>query len=57
MMYMVIIIDHLHHLKNESKILVFTYNSDQTVYNRILQRENVNEVPKYSLKTISIKYL
>jgi len=28
MMYTVFIIDHIHHLMNESKKLIFTYNSD-----------------------------
>jgi hypothetical protein len=31
-MYVVIIIDHIHHLINESKMLIFTYNSDRRVY-------------------------
>jgi hypothetical protein len=30
--YMIFIIDHIHHLMNESKILIFAYNSDQMVY-------------------------
>jgi hypothetical protein len=29
MMYMVFIIDHIHHLINEFKILIFAYNSDR----------------------------
>jgi len=32
MMYMVFIIDHIHHLMNESKLLIFAYNSDRRVY-------------------------
>jgi len=32
MMYMVFIIDHIHHLINESKIQSFAYNSDWRVY-------------------------
>jgi len=32
MMYIVFIIDHIHHLMNESKMLVFAYNSDRRVY-------------------------
>jgi len=32
MMYMVFIIDHIHHLINESKILIFAYNSVRRVY-------------------------
>jgi len=32
MMYIVFIIDQIHHLMNESKILIFAYNSDQKVY-------------------------
>jgi len=31
-MYMVFIIDHIHHLMNESKMLIFAYNRDQRVY-------------------------
>jgi len=31
MMYMVFIIYHLHHLINESKMLIFAYNSDRRV--------------------------
>jgi len=30
---MIFIIDRLHHLMNESKILIFTYNSDRRMYN------------------------
>jgi hypothetical protein len=29
---MIFIIDHIHHLMNESKILIFAYNSDRRVY-------------------------
>jgi len=32
MMHMVFIIDHIHHLMNESKMLNFAYNSDRRVY-------------------------
>jgi len=32
MMYIVFIIDHIHHLMNESKILTFAYISDRRVY-------------------------
>ena len=32
MMYMVFIIDHIHHLMNESKMLIFAYNRDRRVY-------------------------
>jgi len=32
MMYMNFIIEHIHHLMNEYKKLIFTYNSDQRVY-------------------------
>jgi len=32
MMYMIFIIDHIHHLMNESKIIIFAYNSDWRVY-------------------------
>jgi len=35
MMYVVIIIDHIHHLMNEPKMLFFAYNSDRRVYIRI----------------------
>jgi len=28
MMYMTFIIGHIHHLINESKMLIFTYNND-----------------------------
>jgi len=28
-MYTVFIIDHIHHLMNEYKLLIFTYNSDR----------------------------
>jgi len=31
-MYRVFIIDHIHHLMNESKMLIFVYNSDWRVY-------------------------
>jgi len=30
---MIFIIDHIHHLINKSKILIFAYNSDRRVYN------------------------
>jgi len=33
MTYMVFIIDHIHHLMNESKMHNFTYNNDQRMYN------------------------
>jgi len=29
---MILIIDHIHHLMNESKMLIFVYNSDWMVY-------------------------
>jgi len=32
MMYVVFIINHIHHLMNESKMLIFAYNSDRRVY-------------------------
>jgi hypothetical protein len=32
MMYMIFIIDHIHHLMNEFKMQSFAYNSDQRVY-------------------------
>jgi len=32
MMYMIFITDHIHHLMNESKTLIFAYNSDRRVY-------------------------
>jgi hypothetical protein len=32
MMYIIFIIDHIHHLMNESKIQSFVYNSDRRVY-------------------------
>jgi len=32
MMYMIFIIDHIHHLINKPKILIFIYNSDWRVY-------------------------
>ena len=32
MMYMVFIIDHIHHLIIESKMLFFAYDSDRRVY-------------------------
>jgi hypothetical protein len=31
MMYMVFVIDHIHHLMNESKMLIFAYNSNRKV--------------------------
>jgi len=31
MMYIVFIIDHIHHLMNESKIMNFAYNNDKMV--------------------------
>jgi hypothetical protein len=32
MMYIVFIIDHIHHLMNECKMQSFAYNSDRRVY-------------------------
>jgi len=32
MMYIVFIIDHIHHLMNEFKILMFAYKNDRKVY-------------------------
>jgi len=32
MMYIVFIINYIHHLMNESKMLIFVYNSDRKVY-------------------------
>jgi len=32
MVYMIFIIDHIHRLKNESKMLIFAYNNDWSVY-------------------------
>jgi hypothetical protein len=32
MMYVVFIINHIHHLMNESKMWFFAYNSDRRVY-------------------------
>jgi len=37
---MVFIIDHIHHLMNESKMLIFAYNSDRRVYINFIQKEN-----------------
>jgi len=31
-MYMVFIIDHVHHLMNESKMLIFVYNNNRRMY-------------------------
>ena len=35
-MYLVFIIDRIHNLLNESKMYIFVYNSDQTVYKRCM---------------------
>jgi len=35
MMYIIFIVDHIHHLINESKMLIFIYNSDRMVYKKI----------------------
>jgi len=35
MMYVVFIIYHIHYLMNESKMLIFAYNSDRMVYTSI----------------------
>jgi len=32
MVYMIFIIDYIHHLMNKSKMLIFIYNSDRRVY-------------------------
>jgi len=32
MMYVIIILDHIHHSINKSKMLIFVYNSDKRVY-------------------------
>jgi len=32
MMYMIFIIAHIYHLMNESKMLIFAYNIDSSVY-------------------------
>jgi len=32
MMYVVFNIDHIHHLMNEYKMLIFAHNNDQMVY-------------------------
>jgi hypothetical protein len=32
MMYVVFIIDYIHHLMNEPRMLIFAYNSDRRVY-------------------------
>jgi hypothetical protein len=32
MMYMIFIIDHIHHLMNVSKMLIFAYNCDRGLY-------------------------
>jgi len=32
MMYVVFIVDHIHHLINESNMLIFAFNSDRRVY-------------------------
>ena len=31
-MYIIFIIDHIHHLMNKSKMLIFAYNSDRRMY-------------------------
>jgi len=31
-MYVVFIMDHIHHLMNESKMMIFAYISEQRVY-------------------------
>jgi len=31
-MYTIFIIDHIHHLMNEPKIVIFAYNNDRRVY-------------------------
>jgi len=36
MMYMIFIIDHIHYLMNESKMLIFTYNSNRRVYHLLI---------------------
>jgi len=33
---MIFIIDRVNHLLNESKMIIFAYNNDQMVYNRIV---------------------
>jgi len=40
MMYMVFIIEHIHHLINESKMQSFIYNSDQMVYITVMYDES-----------------
>jgi len=41
MMYIIFIIDHIHYLISDSKMLIFTYNSDPDVYYIWLLRNKI----------------
>ena len=47
-MYVVFNIDHIHHLLNEPKMLIFSYNSVQSVYVMLLwgMYQNMNDMIK-----------
>ena len=49
--------DHIHHLMNESKMLIFTYNSDQMVYS--FENINTKNVTSNEFKSFlhTLKYL
>jgi len=42
-MYIIFIIDHIHHLINESKILIFNYNSGRRMYYLSIKTRNEKE--------------
>ena len=48
MMYVVFIIDHIHHLMNESKILIFAYNNEYILIFLISEFNN----PMWILKSM-----
>jgi uncharacterized membrane protein YkgB len=50
MMYIVFIIDHIHHLMNESKIQSFAYNSDRRVYQITICREKEPSLINFQAK-------
>jgi len=48
------IIDHIHHLINESKMLIFVYNSDRSIYVSFVFQQLIDEVADYLLLHVAL---
>jgi len=48
MMYIVFIINHIHHLIDEFKMLIFTYNNDRKMYILIDLKKKIYKLMEYN---------